>query len=715
MFEGFNKKTPEQLVDQTKSVSEILDREIVPQSLVEEINDMSLTEIKEKFPTRYDIYLKILRASKGSVEISEDGKKEMCDWLATLNNLDTYIGNHKIGVEKTLRERQFSVFEDLRSFLEKGGKGGYVKLPTGAGKTVIFSEFIEALKLKTLIVVPKKFLVKQTEEKLEEFATDLDVGKIYSLANTVGKDVTIITYQSLIKRIQDGSLDPREYPCLILDEVHESLSQKRMEAVRKFSNSIKIGFSATPTEHIRQLLETEIHSLGVKEASEEGVICPFSVILVETSVDMSGIKIKSNGEFNEVDLEHAVNIESRNNAAVDIYKNMFFGRSAIAYCAGVRHAEKIAEDFRNNDISAAVISGKTKKAELEILLQQFKRGEISVLCNSDILIAGFDEKKASVCFNLRPTMSPIVAEQRGGRVLRLNPEDEDKHAVIVDFIDHSTDKIEPIMFAEIADASVTYPNKVLGDNIGVDNSERQTINIPDIKIEGLKIITDHHEVMRIVKSRVEKRVEHAPEGWVTMPTLVNLSGGTSYYSINKIINPYRKTNPDWFKIYLANSGQTIEHISPELLEIITKDLENLASRVFAPEGWRTMNGFMLFLKRKAPEAVINIVDRYRKTNPDWFKQYKNLKGKIDEHFSPELQTIVIKELEERVTAPEGWKTAGGLVDLINRDDKFIRKKAQTYRELHPDWFKMYVDKSGKNAEHYSPELINELIKRFKRV
>jgi superfamily II DNA or RNA helicase len=166
-------------------------------------------------------------------------------------------------------------------------------------------------------------------------------------------------------------------------------------------------------------------------------------------VDLSKVKIFGN-EYDQRDLERAVNIESRNTAAVDLYQQLFFGQLGVSYCISVNHATTLAKAFNERGINAAVISGRQKKKEQREILKKFKKGDLLMLCNAIILTEGFDEPKANVCLNLSPTLSPVKAEQRAGRVLRLAPDNPDKYAYVVDFLDQSHDrKRQPITFAEI--------------------------------------------------------------------------------------------------------------------------------------------------------------------------------------------------------------------------------------------------------------------------
>ncbi|MDO8505926.1 MAG: hypothetical protein Q7S48_05140, partial [bacterium] len=117
-----------------------------PSREVVDILKMPLDQVKQKFTRRYEIYLKLLRAQRredqGELVLSQYDIAKMQKWLKGLNALDQYIAAHKTGEAEILRERQVPIFEDLRTFIEQGGKEGYVKVPTGVGKTVLFTELI---------------------------------------------------------------------------------------------------------------------------------------------------------------------------------------------------------------------------------------------------------------------------------------------------------------------------------------------------------------------------------------------------------------------------------------------------------------------------------------------------------------------------------------------------------------------------------------------
>lgn len=281
----------------------------------------------------------------------------------------------------------------------------------------------------------------------------------------------VTTYASLIKNLKNGELRPGDYSFVILDEAHKALGTETSEAIRQFSDAVKIGFTATPEytieKSVSQLLDHEIYRMNVDEAIRAGMLSNARTVIVKTGIDLSSVPIK-NGEYVVNELEQKLNVVARNRAAVDYYKQKFMGKQGVAYCIKISHAESVKKLFVEAGVEAEVISGENTKEEKKNILERYKKGEIKVLCNADILIEGFDHDKAAVCLNLRPTMSAVIAEQRGGRVLRLDSEDPDKIGYVIDFLDDnqaalSQSRPTPILYREVLGA-MAVPRAVASES-----------------------------------------------------------------------------------------------------------------------------------------------------------------------------------------------------------------------------------------------------------
>ena len=679
-----------------------------PPSLKQGFLKLSTQEIKEKYPERYNAYLRILRAERNNQNIDESELSNIQEWIDALNNLDSYISTHQDKKEKrVLREKQFTVFEDIRNSLEQGKKEGYIKLPTGVGKTVLFSQIVESLGVKTLICVPSKVLVGQTGEKLEEF-TDLQFGKYYQEEKDFSKNVTIITYASLIKGIEDGTINPKDYGALILDEAHKALGEKTSEAINKF-DCVKLGFTATPKytddKHVKDLLEHEIHSMSIAEGVKGGLISRFKSIFAYTEADLSAVDIVD-GKYDPVALEKAVNIHARNIAAVQLYKEMFNGQSAITYCSGVTHARDMADLYNKHGVSAAVITGTTTEDERKDIIAKYHSGEIKMLCNVKVLIEGFDEPHASVALNLHPTLSKVDAEQRSGRVLRLDKDNPDKWAYIVDFIDKNA-KRPQVTFPQIAGASELEPDpEPTGEPRGGGGGGGSGPKFKTPKIEGLKIVLDTEEIMQMAQNFASNEAVYAPEGWVTANSLGDVA---SAVTIKKFVEEYRSKHPEWFEEYTTNVGLT-EFYSPELVNIIKEHYRQ--KKVWAPTGWMTSSSLTHEIS-STNLTIKTFAQKYYTSNPEWFKEYYTKAG-MAEHYSPEL-VKVIKVYFEKLNSPvpEGWMTAAALGSNGVSDSSIIKNFVEQYRTSNSDWFKDY--RSGSRVtEHYSPELVKIIEEHFEK-
>ncbi|OGN17043.1 MAG: hypothetical protein A3C88_02490 [Candidatus Yanofskybacteria bacterium RIFCSPHIGHO2_02_FULL_50_12] len=604
-------------------VNEILiDQEILPPSMGEHL-PMSEAGLQSIFPQRYRLFRKIWESHTGlSPELSGDELDEISKWLYMVNSLDRYTTRHRQANQKdqTLCAPQFRVFEDIKDFLENGGTQGYIKLPTGTGKTVIFLELIEAIGLRALIVVPKKMLIEQTTEKLSEFTEDLDVGRIYADAKEHGRQVTVITYQSLAGELGRGSLRLNGFDLVILDEVHQALSWRRSDVIRELKCLVKIGFTAThrfsDKKQASNLLGAPIHTMEIPEAIEERLLSPYSVIIAETETDITEVPVMGTGDYHPEKLEVAINVAARNRVATRLYRSMFEGKKAIAYCQGVQHALDLAQVFVQAGIPAAAIHGKQKVKEQLDLLRKFRKGEVKVLCNSDILIEGFDEPSASVCLNLRPTLSTVVAEQRGGRILRLDPNDPNKRAIIVEFVDRNRDRKK---------VQVTFPEVSGASSIGGNSRP----SFPEV--EGVNIISISEDVDEYVQNMAQRRSEAAPIGWTSSSALA-AALGIRFQVVEFVANRLRAEHPEWFQNYLVGVKRYREFYSPELTARLIREVQ---AKEPAPSGWKTDHQMSRELGRML-RSIQKAAALLGANHPEWFRMYLDRVEVSTEHYSPEL-------------------------------------------------------------------------------
>jgi superfamily II DNA or RNA helicase len=137
-------------------------------------------------------------------------------------------------------------------------------------------------------------------------------------------------------------------------------------------------------------------------------------------------------DYNAGDLEDALDHDSITGNVVEHYLQHLAGRTAIAFCVTVAHAEHVAQRFREAGISAASIDGTMSSEQRHDLVNRLRTGELRVLTSCEIISEGFDAPAVGGAILLRPTQSFALYRQQVGRCLR--PKCDGSAAVILDHV-----------------------------------------------------------------------------------------------------------------------------------------------------------------------------------------------------------------------------------------------------------------------------------------
>jgi len=664
-----------------------------------------------EYPARKKTFIETLSAArKGEVppELVERVK-----FIEALNRLDRYVEANLSAEKRILRDHQVDVFEDLRNALEQGISAGYIKLPTGAGKTAIFCELAETLGLKTLVVVPTTDLLTQTRDQMRRFAETIpesQIGLWYGDQKDTQKQINITTYNSMIACFKNGQWKADDFDLVILDEAHNALGRGSSAVISELKeSSIVIGFTATPEYHdnktLDQLLDERIHSLDTVAAIRRGILAPSSSLAVYINTDLSHVKLTTDGGYNEQELQRAINTESVNQAAVKTMQSLFSDKKGIAFCAGIQHSEDLAALMQKQGIKADFVHGADPHREEK--LKKLKSGEIQVLCNADLLIAGFDCPSVSVCLNLAPTSSKVRAEQRGGRATRLDPEDPKKHAIVVDFLyADSRAQSRPVIYSDILNgqAVVTASEETLS----VNRPEWLVERMPQLKAEGIEVILTMDELARVLpnfgKEKQRENLSEIPEGWTTRDAIcrqLHITGGkfeTVLESMGDKIDELK------MECRIKGRARTLYHEN-----LLTELKDFLKPAEMAPEGWNTLISLRVSydLSREAANKLISDIS---KKVPDAIRQYRSKDTyNIATHISPEAISE-IRNLLGR-SAPKDW-----MVLKLNRQSAFQEDKrtCEIFDQLVSEGTEHGYFKKGKSESLHVPQSVyQELQRRFR--
>ncbi|MEI6490740.1 MAG: DEAD/DEAH box helicase family protein [bacterium] len=526
-MESFKFKPELELQEQVQQTEETLNHghedltSLLPDG--EAVFSMSEEELSKKYKRRYLTYVELLRKVRRGEPVDEGDFEKEYQIIKALNTLKEYIQTHKEGgTEKfTLRERQIETLQKISDWLEAGGTKGHIVMPTGCGKTVIFLALVEAMGLKTFICEPTQIIQDQIITEIQEKTEMEDVAKRNTQKRDISKRVVVTTYQSLLNDVKNARLGENEVDLFIRDEAHKSLGENTSASL-DLVGGIQIGFTATEDYEYKSVgdqLPDCIDKLDPIEAIRLKMISGYKNWVVGTDISLQGIKLDGSKEDDAL-LEKAVDVTKRNMVAVDIYRNAFRENNSqgVCFCSGITHSENVAGLFNSEGITARHIDGDTSINERKEIFAAYKRGEISILTCSDVLIEGFDEKQVDVIFNLAPSQSKVRVMQRGGRALRQDEDrDAPKVAHIFDFEDKDSKAIPYGYYLETDDTSTLaiedeqrFPEKEEKARKDYESIREQIMNISkglQTALEGTANVVYDKDLYNEYLGRVDERFE----------------------------------------------------------------------------------------------------------------------------------------------------------------------------------------------------------------
>nr|WP_243153407.1 DEAD/DEAH box helicase [Senegalia massiliensis] len=235
--------------------------------------------------------------------------------------------------------------------------------------------------------------------------------------------------QTIVRRLEK-TIPPS---LIITDENHHSLANSYKKIYKYFPNAKLVGFTATPIRlnggGLGEINDKLVIGPTVSELIEWGNLAPFKYYAPEI-IDTSKLKVRR-GEYVSKDIEDMFENKAIWGDVIKHYKKLSDGKQAICYCSGIKQSKRMEKEFNENNIVAKHIDAKTPKSERDAVIEKFRRGEIKVLCNVDLISEGFDVPDCNTAILLRPTQSLALYIQQSMRAMRYK---EGKTAIIIDHV-----------------------------------------------------------------------------------------------------------------------------------------------------------------------------------------------------------------------------------------------------------------------------------------
>ena len=330
-----------------------------------------------------------------------------------------------------LRPYQLTAVEQIRQAYRQNHRAVLFVLPTGGGKTVVFSHIAEqaaARGNRICVLVHRQELLRQASASL----ASLGVRHGLIAANRsmdLSQSVQVASVQTLARRLH--KLPAGLFQLLVIDEAHHSNAGTWAKVLQHFASARVLGVTATPCRSDGRGLNVWYSSMVLgptpAELSELGFLAAARV-LAPPGPSMVGLR-KRMGDY---DLNQAGQILQAGQAMGDClshYRRYLDGQTA--FCCSIAHAEAVAELFNQHGVAAASIDGTMDSSTRERLLSDLGAGRLKVLTSCQLIGEGVDVPSVAGCILLRPTQSVSLHLQMIGRCLRPQP---GKTAVILDHV-----------------------------------------------------------------------------------------------------------------------------------------------------------------------------------------------------------------------------------------------------------------------------------------
>ncbi|MFJ3826209.1 DEAD/DEAH box helicase [Streptomyces nodosus] len=339
---------------------------------------------------------------------------------------------------------------DAITALRNGWKGEQnrlaVVLPTGAGKTVVFSNLIsECLPTlggqRALVIAHREELIEQAAAKVRAVRPDLRVG-IVKAERDEHRDADVIVASVQTLAVEKRRRAIRDVGLVVVDECHHAAARTYMEVLEHFGawRGVPVaGFTATMHREdggLAEVWEDVVFRLDILDMIGDGYLCDVrgKRITVDT-LDLDKVRTRG-GDLVEGQLGQALEDSGALDAIAKAYLDHAADRPGVVFTPTVATAQAAAEALRAAGITAAPVWGDMSRDDRRATLARYTAGDVQVLTNCMVLTEGFDAPHTSCAVIARPTKSPGLYVQMAGRALR--PAAGKRDALLLDVMGAST-------------------------------------------------------------------------------------------------------------------------------------------------------------------------------------------------------------------------------------------------------------------------------------
>jgi len=302
------------------------------------------------------------------------------------------------------------------------------QLPTGGGKTVIFSEiaarFIQKYGRKVVVLTHRNELCQQTSRTLKNrgIRNKTINSTVKRVLRTDNYECYVAMVETLKNRIRDGKMNTDNVGLVIIDEAHHNSFQK---LIGKFKNAIVIGITATPlSSDINLPLNGSYSELIVGEPItsliDKGFLAKPTTWRYD--VELNTLKTAAHGDFTVSSSDALYSSTAMLDLLLQAYEAHSKGKKTLIFNTGIFTSREVCRLFNEAGYPVRHLDNKTAAAERAEILTWFKKTKGAILTSVSILTTGFDEPTVQAVILNRATNSLTLYYQMIGRGSRRLPQ-----------------------------------------------------------------------------------------------------------------------------------------------------------------------------------------------------------------------------------------------------------------------------------------------------
>jgi superfamily II DNA or RNA helicase len=301
------------------------------------------------------------------------------------------------------------------------------QLPTGGGKTVIFSqivrEYIQRTNKKVLILTHRIELCKQTSRMLTGFGVHNKIinSSIKELPDQDEYMCFVAMVETLNNRLNDDKVELDNLGMVIIDEAHYNSFRKLFKF---FNKCFILGVTATPlSSNIKLPMKDNYRELIVGDSISSLISKGFLAKANTYSYDvgLSTLKVGINGDYTVKSSEELYSNFSMQEKLLDAYMEKSQGKKTLIFNNGINTSKEVYETFRNAGFDVRHLDNTTSKQDRKDILRWFRKKPDAILTSVSILTTGFDEPTVESIILNRATKSLTLYYQMIGRGSRVLP------------------------------------------------------------------------------------------------------------------------------------------------------------------------------------------------------------------------------------------------------------------------------------------------------